>query len=265
MRRWLSGLVVSVLVASLIGASPSWATHPAETVGVTLGNAVGWESDPTRPAVLVRVPVSVERPLDRDLSVHWTVTAATAQEGVDFELTAPNPLVIRAGRTRGWITARILGDRELDSPLEDVNLGITSLELDGPSAYTVAIHPPRFSGGESFSGFGILDDDRSTGARLAVGDVVTTEGDLGSGKVLVPVTIFEPVPFPVRVDWSAGGLGSGSVVLRAGRTSVDITLFVTPNTTGSNELTRHVIAISTNTPGVSFGDQFGDLLILGDD
>jgi alpha-tubulin suppressor-like RCC1 family protein len=250
----------------------------------SVGNARIWEGDAgIRTA---KVPVTLSAPSLADITVGFTVSAATATAGVpknaptdaDFKartgtLKFPKGAVVR------YAPVVVFGDGRPEGD-ETVRVEITS--ADGASV------------GASTGTATIVEDDSptSTGATVSVGDASIYEGDTKVRAVDIPLTLSRPaaatvvvsyqlVPVTASGGWPPPSLPPTDVDFADKRGAVFTTTFkanlagitpvnkvvavrVAPDTTGEDDETFSVVILNVQGPA-AVGDGTGTGTILDDD
>jgi lysophospholipase L1-like esterase len=295
MRRGLAALAASVVLGSgWIGpaatahASPpesgSWPSCSVPCVSIGDGSVVEGDSG----SRTISFPVTLSQPSSTPVTVQYRVMSASAiggpkaLSGIDFNnKNGKTPtLTFKVGAN---------GFTKVAATISVAVFGDTTVE--GDETFRVALSNP--TGGARLSrpaGIGtILDDDSTSGTRVAIGDATVVEGDGGTGRKLAfPVTLSAPLSTSLTLQYSIagvdaqwgktatggadfGGKTAGTVLFKVGAkgtTPVEKKLAVTiwPDTQLENDETlTATISAASLPPGVAIARATGTGTIVDDD
>jgi hypothetical protein len=119
----------------------------------------------------------------------------------------------------------------------------------------------------------IIDDDPGTGVRLYTSDATVVEGDAGTRKLVVPITLTESATADVLVHYStAPGSAvagadytsrSGTIKIPQGKRQVTLTIPITSDTTSEN--TESFSLVVDSAPNATIVKGTGTITIRDDD
>jgi VCBS repeat-containing protein len=204
--------------------------------------------------------VTLDRAVDAAVSVNW----ATAHVSTDGSDLAPQSgsVTFAAGELTKTFTVNMNSDTAVELN-ESFNVNLSGLSAGGRS---VTIGDAQGVGT-------IVEDD---GAQVSIDDVSQIEGDSGSTTYTFTISLDQPAPTNVSVDWATAhsttngtdlAAQSGSVTFVAGETSK--TISVTVNRDQTIELDESFFVnlsnLSTGGSAVVIGDAQGVGTIVNDD
>ncbi len=225
---------LAVLASPLAFATVAVAVTPS-TVGI--GDAVVYEGN--YGFTTARVVLTLSDPQASDLFVSYTTVTGTATGGTptssaDF-VSRSGRIKFRAGKTNAFIAVKIIGDAIADG---DEAFGVV---LSNPTSAGVALI-------DDTATVTIRDDDPNSNAftpTIGIGDSTIYEGDIGFTTARVGITLSDPQPTDVFVNYatldgsSIGGTTTsgadfvhrqGRIKFAAGRTNAVIALKVNGDT-----------------------------------
>jgi hypothetical protein len=204
-----------------------------------------------------RFTVSLSEPALTDVRAGYTTFGSDATAGRDFT-TKSGTLTIPAGASSTSVSVSVRGDTTVE-PKELFSVWLH--DLTG-AKYGRAVGIGR-----------ILDDDPTSGLRVAVGDASVVEGRRGSRAVRMTVSLSAPSTSSVSVSYttvngSASSASdytakSGSITIPAGGTSAVVSVTVRPDTTveGDESFTLRI----SNPVRAVIGRTNGTAKIVNDD
>ena len=120
----------------------------------------------------------------------------------------------------------------------------------------------------------ILDDDPSSGLRASVGDARISEGNSGQRLLTFTITLSDPAPTLVTVDYSTASQTatagvdltptSGTAKIAAGKTSIDVAVPIRGDATPEPDET-FTFTLANPTGGAALGRSVAIGTILNDD
>ena len=123
---------------------------------------------------VISIPVVLADPIGVELHVDYSTTALTATAGLDFEATS-GLLVFVPGQLTNYVNVRIFGDKDVEA---DETFG---LNLTLPATVIAPAQPALVT---------IVNDDAIQNLlHLRVDDLSFKEGDAGTNRVTVPITL----------------------------------------------------------------------------
>jgi hypothetical protein len=165
-----------------------------------------------------RFAVTLSEPTNEDVSVSYITAGGDATGGSDYA-TKAGVATIPAGATATSITVDVRGDTKAE-PKESFGLWLAD--------------PHGGHLGRAVGVGRIIDDDPSTGVRVAIGDASLVEGKRGTRSLRIPVTLSSASAGAVSVHYAtANGTArsgsdynavSGNVTIAAGKTSGIVTV-----------------------------------------
>lgn len=255
-RRAGGALGTLALTAAVLVSGGSRPATAAMTPEIAIGSVVVTEGDAgVAPAILT---VSLSSPVLVDTNISYVVIDATATRLTDYLRSASGRVRIRAGRTVATIRARIVADAVAEG---DETFTVVLTSSDGASI----AHP--------IGTVTIRDDDPMGSGRLAIGDASVYEGDATRNPIRFTVTLDAPAATDVTARYATvGGTAttgadfssrSGTVRIRAGRTSAVVTLKTVGDT--SVEGTEAMLVVLSSAVGAVLSDDVGVGTVLDDD
>jgi hypothetical protein len=182
---------------------------------VAVGDATVTEGNSGTTALAFTVTLSAPAPWP--VTVDYTTADGTAAAGSDY-VTTNGTLTFAAGETSKTVTVNVTGDTLVES---DESITLT---LSNPTNATLATAAATGN---------IVNDDYSV-VSVAGGSVV--EGDSGSATLAFTITLDQPAPWPVTVDYATANgtatagsdytAASGALTFAPGETSKTIAIDV---------------------------------------
>jgi chitinase len=170
-----------------------------------------------------RFAVSLSEPANNDVSALYTTLGADATAGVDYT-SRSGTITIPAGASSASISIPVRGDAAVE-PKE---------------SFSVWLHDP--TGGQLGRAVGvgrILNDDPTSGLRVAIGDGSVVEGRRGSRAVRMTISLSTSSTSSVSVAYGTAdstaiahsdyAAKSGHITIPAGETSVVVSITVHPD------------------------------------
>jgi alpha-tubulin suppressor-like RCC1 family protein len=248
----ITATVVTTAVPGAVGASPG---HEVSVSDVTVmeGDSGSGRS--------VRVKFTLSQPYPGPVAITWETRDGTATAGEDYRARSRTARV-RAGRTESVANVPILADLDVegDETFEVVVTGVNRADV---------------SIGKGMGTVTILDDDPTSGPELAVGDVAVVEGDIGSLRAMVPLTLSQPLGSSIDVIWTTndGTATAGEDYeprtrmkrIRPGRTRVFLPVDVLFDTVPEADETFTIEVLSVSGAAVTTRRALGTVTILDDD
>jgi hypothetical protein len=221
---------------------------------LAIGNVVVVEGDAgTKNAVF---SVDLSAPSGQTVSVAWTSADDTATAGVDY-VAASGSLTFAPGVTTRTLNVAVNGD-QLDEPNETF-----FVNLSNPSHASI-------SGAQ---GIGTIITDDSSLPGLNIDDVSVVEGDAGTAKLTLTVTLDKASAQQVKVNYATSSdtassgtdfqATSGTLTFNAGETFKTIDVFVNGDTLHEPD---ELLLVTLSTPVNAFvADGQGQGTISNDD
>jgi hypothetical protein len=204
-----------------------------------------------------RFTVTLSEPATRDVTASYATVAGDAHAGVDFS-SRRGTVTIPAGSTSTTLSVPVLGDTTVE-PGEAFSVWLSGAQ---GAALRRAVGVGR-----------IIDDDPSTGLRVAIGDASLVEGRRGTRSLRFTVSLSGTTSSAVSVHYAtANGSAiagsdytatSGTATIPAGSTSVAVSVPVRPDTIV--ESTESFTVALSNVVGATIGRTTGVGRILDDD
>jgi hypothetical protein len=222
---------------------------------VSIGDAAAVEGDTGSRAM--RFTVSLSEATTRDVTVAYLTAGGDATAGTDYTARTGS-VTIPAGATSATLSISVRGDTAVEAK----------------ESFGVWMHDPVGAVLGRVAGTGrIIDDDPSTGLRVAVGDGSVVEGRSGGRSLRMTVTLSaastQNVTFAyTTVDGTAVASSdytarSGTGTIPAGATSTEIAIAVRGDTTV--EPTESFTVRISNAVGATIGRTNGVAKIMNDD
>ena len=224
-------------------------------VGISVGDSAVVEGQSgTR---LLRFPLTLSEPTNEDVRVSYVTMDGDAKAGSDYDPRL-GVATVPAGATAATISVPVRGDA---SPEAKETLSVWLADPHGGHLVRVA-------------GTGrILDDDPTTGLRVAIGDGALVEGKRGTRSLRIPVTLSGVATTAVSVRFAtAGGTAhsgadfnavSGTVTIAAGQTSGVVSVPIRVDQI--SEFTESFTVKLSNPTGAVIGRTTGVGRIFDDD
>jgi hypothetical protein len=253
--RWAVGLVVITILG--IATAPAFVRVAGAAIGpqLALGDATVIEGDAG--VNVARLTVVLAQPLATDTLIRYQVTGVSASSPDDFTARTAR-LRIRATRTFATIAVRVNADTVVEG---DETIDVTLID-----AGAVPID-------DAIGVVTVRDDDPGSGARLALGDATTREGDVGTIPMRFTVTLDHPLASDVTARFSVRGLDAtpavdfksrtGVLRVRAGRTFTVLTVQVYAD--AAPEIHEQLDVELSSVSGATVHDGIGRGTILDDD
>jgi glucose/arabinose dehydrogenase len=203
------------------------------------------------------VPVTLDKPASRPVTVQWATQDGTATAPSDYTASSGS-VVFPAGTTQQTISVPIVGDTTVE-PDETFNV-----HLSAPENANLAVADATVK---------ILDDDGTPSLNIPF--VYTPEGNSGVSTKYVPVTLSHPSSLTVTVNYSFIDYGTtpnvdytatpGTLTFAPGETVKSIPINVIGDTL--NEPDEAVLAVLSNPTNAVIGPSgpMGALIIQNDD
>jgi hypothetical protein len=198
--------------------------------------------------------VTLDQPAPWSVSVDFTTADGTATAGSDYAATS-GTLTFAPGETSKTVTVNVTGDTTAEA-----NETLT-VSLSNAVGGTLA----------TATGTGTIANDDFPSASIASATV--TEGNSGTTALTFTVTLDQPAPFPVTVNYAtadgtatAGSdytAASGTLTFASGETSKTVTVNMTGDTLVEPDETL-TLALSSPT-GATLGTATGTGTIVNDD
>jgi hypothetical protein len=256
MRIRLAALMAAIALLG-VGVFPAAATTPVPSPPrVSIGDAAVVEGH--NDSRKLRFTVSLSRPADAKVWVHFHAQAGTANEGADFSPVSSG-VAFSPGETSRAAHVWVRGDASVE-PNETFTVKL--FDLSGPAVL-----------GRSTATGTILDDDPPPWPRrVAIGNASTVEGHSGARTIFLTVTLSAMTSQPVTVDyrtrpWSAGAgdfvARSGTVEIPAAYTNIGVHIPIVPDSI--DEPNERFTVVLSNAHGAVLGRSTGIGVILDDD
>ncbi|HVJ97847.1 MAG TPA: Calx-beta domain-containing protein [Acidimicrobiia bacterium] len=239
--------------------APAQTAAADATVHASVGDATAVEGR-SGSSTKMTFTITTTAPRSTNTRFYWTSTDYTATDGSDY-LRRGGAVSVLAGQTSATFTVVVLGDDEWEYGSELFTVGINPVEAD-----------VEVDGAEAFGT--IADDDPISQPSVSVGDVTLWEGNGTPQTSLVAVTLSKPVAFPVSVQYRTEDrtaiaptdyrAASGTLVVRAGRTSATLPMRVNANLTPQADR-AFVVRVTAASGGVGISRPEGSVTIRDDD
>ena len=247
-------LTLSNPVNAVLGTATGTGTIQNEdfpTLGI-IGGSVTEGNSGTTPLVFT---ITLSEPAPFPLTVTYSTSNGTATHGSDYS-HAGGLMDFAAGETSKTVTVNVTGD--------------TTVEAD--ETLTMKVYPGIVASGEGgIPATGtIINDDLPV---ASVSNATATEGNSGTTALTFTVSLSQPAPWPVTVDYSTADgtatsgsdytAASGTVTFAAGETSKTVTVDVTGDT--AIEPSETLTLTLSNSTNASLGTATGAGTIVDDD
>jgi lysophospholipase L1-like esterase len=264
-------------------ASGPWPACTPRCISIGDGSVVEGDSGNRT----ISFPVTLSQPSTSQVTVQYRIASASATGG---RKAAPGIDFNNKSGTEHAITFKV-GSNGLTKVAASVAVSVFGdTAVEGDETFRVILSNP--SGGARLSrAFGIgtiVDDDASSGVRVAIGDASIVEGDTGTGgKLTFPVTLSAPVSSPITLQYSIagvdaqwsktatggdfGGKTEGTIIVKLGQTGTTpvekkLAVAVWPDAQLENDETlTATISASSLPPGVTITRATGTGTIVDDD
>jgi glucose/arabinose dehydrogenase len=201
--------------------------------------------------------VTLSTPSSKPVDVDYVVSHQTTNAG-DLKTTS-GTVTLNPGKLGATFQVKLSGD--------------TTVEPD--ETYRVALSNPVNATIARAIGTGtILNDDPSSGLRVSVGDARISEGNSGQRLLTFTITLSDPAPAPVTVDYSTASQTaiagsdfnptSGTAKIAAGKAGVTVAVPIRGDATPEPDET-FTFTLSNPTGGAALGRSVAIGTILNDD
>lgn len=175
-----------VLLTGILAVGSKRVAHADNLPSLTVGSVSVVEGDAG--SAVINVPVDLSAPSAAKVTVSYVVAGGTATAGADFA-THKGKLTFLAGQASKVVSVKVYGDTSIE-PDESV-----LVDLSSPVNATIASSEGTVT---------IVDDDSDakTGLQVSVGDFTTNSADAGTHYAYLPITLSQPAPSSVKVNYS---------------------------------------------------------------
>jgi hypothetical protein len=205
----------------------------------------------------MRFSVTLSAAASRDVTVQYSTVAGTASPSSDYTAVS-GTLTIPQGAASASFNVPVRGDTTVEDK----------------ESFGVRLTNPVGAGLGRSAGTGrILNDDPSSGLKLAIGDASVVEGTSGTRSVRFTVSLSASAPSTVTASFATSGgtatsgtdflAGTGTVTIPAGANSTSFTVAVRGDTTVEPD-ESFTVALS-HVVGATLGRTTGVGTILNDD
>jgi hypothetical protein len=237
--RFVRAALAATLAGAALATAPVPAVHASTSTMVSLADVELIEGDAG--VATVSVPIALSAPAPATVVAYWSVTSTSATPGIDF-IARTGRTTFLVGQTQKNITVKLYGDAAVESD------------------ETVEIRINAVSGAAAADDIGVItmgDDDAdgvSATPEVSLGRPAAWEGNAGTHRANVPITLSRPAPTDISV-WFQTECGdpadgytrvSRKVTFRAGQRSKTIAVRTDPDASPNADL-----VIRDNTSVVS--------------
>jgi hypothetical protein len=169
--------------------------------------------EPDTGKVVAKVSIDLDVPATTTTYVSWRVTGGTATPGTDYlsplSGVRSGTSKIAIGRTEAFVSVAVKGDTNAE-PDDTVNLDVTGATgadvVRGHGTLTIQNNDV----GSTLAGAEVITPATIV-PTLSIGTPVVWEGNRGVRHAAVPLTLSDPAPAPIKVQFTSPGSDTSSV------------------------------------------------------